>query len=79
MRKLTDIVPLQVRIPEGLRRKLAKEAEENGRSLNSEIVWRLGQSSDASVLAQEQMAQMTKRVEEIMALVTLLGGEKGKR
>jgi len=43
-RKPTDTVALQVRLVEGLRRKLASSAEKNGRSLNSEIVWRLGQS-----------------------------------
>ena len=44
MRKVTDTVALQVRMPEGLRRKLAAEAEESQRSLNSEILWRLGQT-----------------------------------
>jgi hypothetical protein len=44
MRKLTDTVALQVRLPEGLRRKLAAEAEKSERSLNGEILWRLGQT-----------------------------------
>jgi hypothetical protein len=43
-RRLTDIVAMQVRLPEGLRRQLASAAEANARSLNSEILWRLGQS-----------------------------------
>jgi hypothetical protein len=43
-RKLTDIVSLQVRLPEGLRRKLAAAAEKDARSLNSQVVWMLGQS-----------------------------------
>jgi hypothetical protein len=43
-RKPTDIVPLQVRMPEALRQNLAVEAERNQRSLNGEIVWRLGQT-----------------------------------
>jgi hypothetical protein len=33
-----------VRMPEAMRRRLAKSAEENGRSLNGEVVWRLKQS-----------------------------------
>ena len=43
-RRLTDIVAMQVRLPEGLRRQLVGAAEANARSLNSEILWRLGQS-----------------------------------
>src|SRR5262245_48156260 len=46
-RKPTDTVALQVRLPDGLRRKLAQAADKNARSLNSEIVWRLGQSLGA--------------------------------
>jgi hypothetical protein len=45
-RKPTDIVPLQVRMPEALRQSLAAEAERNKRSLNSEILWRLGQTME---------------------------------
>ena len=43
-KSLTDTVAMQVRLPEGLRRQLASAAEANARSLNSEILWRLGQS-----------------------------------
>ena len=43
-RKSTDIVNLRIRLPEGLRKLLATEAERSKRSLNSEIVWRLGQT-----------------------------------
>ena len=43
-RKPTDTIALQVRMPEALRRKLASAAEKNARSLNSEILWRLGQT-----------------------------------
>ena len=43
-RKADDPIALQVRMTEGLRHKLAKAAERNGRSLNAEIVWRLGQT-----------------------------------
>ena len=37
----TDEVNLRLRLPEGLRQKLADEAEKANRSLNSEILWRL--------------------------------------
>jgi hypothetical protein len=45
-RKADDPIALQVRMTEGLRLKLAKAAVQNGRSLNAEIVWRLGQTLD---------------------------------
>jgi len=44
MHKPNDPIALQVRMTEGLRRKLASAAEKNGRSLNAEILWRLGQT-----------------------------------
>jgi hypothetical protein len=44
MHKPSDPIALQVRMTEGLRRKLAGAAEKNGRSLNAEILWRLGQT-----------------------------------
>jgi hypothetical protein len=37
----TEMVNLRLRLPEGLRQRLADEAEEANRSLNSEILWRL--------------------------------------
>jgi hypothetical protein len=40
-RKSDDPISLQVRMTEGLRAKLAKAAEQNGRSLNAEILRRL--------------------------------------
>lgn len=41
-KSLTEMVNLGLRLPEGLPQRLADEAEEAGRSLNSEILWRLG-------------------------------------
>jgi hypothetical protein len=43
-RKPTTIVSLRLRLPEALRATLASEAEKAARSLNSEILWRLGQT-----------------------------------
>jgi len=43
-RKPTETVALQVRMPEALRQRLATEAEKANRSLNSEVLWRLGQT-----------------------------------
>jgi Arc-like DNA binding domain len=40
----TELVNLRLRMPEGLRQDLADAAEKANRSLNSEILWRLGQT-----------------------------------
>jgi hypothetical protein len=41
-RKPTDIVNLKVRFTEALRKRIEEEAKKNQRSLNGEIVYRLG-------------------------------------
>jgi hypothetical protein len=46
-RKPDDTVNLRLRLPDALRQKLAVEAEAAERSLNSEILWRLGQTFGA--------------------------------
>jgi|SRR5215469_11471176 len=43
-RKPTDAVNLRLRLPDALRAQLAAEAEKNARSLNGEILFRLGQT-----------------------------------
>lgn len=43
-RRLDQTVSFKLRMPEALRQKLEGEAEEAGRSINSEILWRLGQT-----------------------------------
>ncbi len=57
-RKPGDPIALQVRMVEGLRAKLANAAEKNGRSLNSEILWRLGQTFD------EEWGRLATQMEE---------------
>ncbi|MGA8584254.1 MAG: Arc family DNA-binding protein [Roseiarcus sp.] len=66
-----DIVALQVRLTEAMRRQLVAEAKANERSLNSEIVYRLGQSLGPAglkmVKAHETEEQNNRRVlEEIV-------------
>jgi hypothetical protein len=43
-RKLTDTVQLKLRFDEKLRRRLEREAAQNARSMNAEIIQRLEQS-----------------------------------
>jgi hypothetical protein len=46
-RKPSDVVALQVRLPEAMRKQIAADAERNKRSLNGEILWRLSQTMDS--------------------------------
>jgi hypothetical protein len=67
-----DIVNVRVRMIEALRKKLAAEAKANERSLNSEIVYRLGQSLGTEgaemVKMHESVEQRLMRMfEEIVA------------
>ena len=71
VRKPTDTVALQVRMTEALRRQLAGAAEKNARSLNSEIVWRLGQSlgTEGNVLISQHEANELERMRVLMKIV----------
>jgi hypothetical protein len=67
------MVNLRLRLPEGLRQRLADEAEEAGRSLNSEILWRLGHTFagerwDEFVAEAEQQEQRRQELLEEMRL-----------
>jgi Arc-like DNA binding domain len=68
MAPLTATVSLQVRLPEGLRRKLVQEADKNARSLNGEIVWRLGQSfgTEDAALAEAGEKERARILDEIV-------------
>jgi Arc-like DNA binding domain len=62
MARKPGIVSLQVRMPEEVRKELAIDAAKSGRSLNSEIVWRLVQSlpvSRRSALLEHQEQTLT--------------------
>jgi hypothetical protein len=55
MRKPTDVVNIKIRCLEALRAKLESEAKKNCRSLNGEIVYRLGLTfgKDGATLAPQ--------------------------
>jgi Arc-like DNA binding domain len=69
-RKPTDIVGLKVRFTEAMRARLAQEAKRNERSLNGEIVYRLGTTFGAEGVAlarqyEEVQAELSRRMDEI--------------
>jgi len=62
-RKLTDGVQLKLRFDERLRRRLAKEAENNKQSMNAEIIGRLEESfrrQDAAEQAEVLVSEAAK-------------------
>src|SRR5262245_44373736 len=67
-RKPTDEVQLKLRFDEKLRRRLAREAERNDRSMNAEIVLRLESSfrqEDTEQLFERALAAIVKDVQNI--------------
>ncbi len=65
-------INLRLRMPEALHAKLVAEAEANERSLNSEIVYRLGQSlgtEDLVRMHESNEQRIRKMLEEIVAKV----------
>jgi Arc-like DNA binding domain len=78
-RKATDVINIRVRMPEGLRKRLAGEAERAQRSLNSEIVWRLGQSlgPEGAEFIKEHEAfdqKLERAIEEALAKIVARKG-----
>lgn len=64
-----DIAPFGVRIPNDLKEKLQKSADQNGRSLNAEIIYRLDQSikqdvSNIVIENKELFIELIKLVQE---------------
>jgi hypothetical protein len=53
-------------MPEGLRAQLADEAKRNGRSMNSEIVWRLSKSVGDEGLPDRAALEREKLLDEIL-------------
>ena len=61
-KKMNELRPVMTRIPEGLRRKLMREAEQNGRSMNGEIIHRL----TGSFAKEDESAMMDRIVARVM-------------
>ena len=81
-RKPDDIVNLKVRFSEAMRARLAQEAKRNNRSLNGEIVYRLGTTLGPEGLAlasqfEELQAEAAKLLREVVQRV-IAERQKGK-
>jgi hypothetical protein len=66
-RKRTDIVKLQLRLPEAVRRNLSQAAKDQKRSLNAEILHRLNESllrGNLAALMREQINNTAIKVAE---------------
>jgi len=80
-RKPDDPMALQVRMTEGLHVKLVEAAEANSRSLNSEIVWRLGQSfgeDEWGKQAEEKDQRLKEKIREVMEEFMAKRKEEGR-
>jgi TRAP-type mannitol/chloroaromatic compound transport system substrate-binding protein len=80
-RKLTDIVKLQVRLPERLRRRLEQAAKHNDWSMNTEIVDRLDvslQHEDQEEMMIEKTARDAVQVQRELIRKLLAAERKGK-
>jgi flagellar motor switch protein FliG len=65
VRKPADLVPLMLRLPEDLRRRIEREATRNQRSLNAEVVRRLEDS-----FRSEDSAQLIDKTAKATAAAT---------
>lgn len=63
-KKPEELRPVMVRIPEVIRRQLARDAKKNGRSMNTEIIHRLTESLSSKSLADlfQQYAETAANV-----------------
>jgi hypothetical protein len=57
----------QVRMPDGLRDRIAEAAKANGRSMNAEIVFRLEESFGEAHIEQAKTRDWTAMVDEVVA------------
>ena len=69
-----------LRLPDGLRPRIAAQASENHRSMNSEIIFRLERSEILQVMHHEQskvVSQLLMRIEELQHQVNLTRHPEG--
>lgn len=81
-RNAEDIVSLKVRFTEAMRTRIEQEAKKNQRSLNGEIVYRLGASFGAEgvgLMAQFEEAEKALAAHLQEVLRTMIAENKRKR
>lgn len=77
-RKPTDIIQVNLRLREDMRRRLAREAEKNNRSINAEMVARLEASFAAeSRTAMELLEDLRESVQSAISTIATQA-EKGR-
>ena len=80
-RKPTDIVNLKVRLTEQLRARLEQDAKKNNRSLNKEIVHRLGLTyGEQGAAMANQFDEIEKQMwEQLQGMVRKITAERKQR
>jgi len=72
-RKDLELRPVMTRIPEGLRRRLEREAKWRRRSMNAEIVARLQESFDipdqAGAIVQDVSSEVASEIDEAVLTI----------
>jgi hypothetical protein len=77
-RKPDDIVNLKLRFTEALRARIEQEAKKNQRSLNGEIVYRLGttlgaEGAELAMLYERREEELRNRLREIVEAIIAEG------
>ena len=73
-RNPSDIVNLKLRFTEALRARIEQEAKKNQRSLNGEIVYRLGttfgaEGAELAAQYERRENELTKKLQEIVQAI----------
>ncbi|MEJ1173191.1 Arc family DNA-binding protein [Agrobacterium sp. CMT1] len=68
-----------LRFPDGMRERIAREAEKSGRSMNTEIVSRLEFTLDSHVADEKELRSLVNQVEEYKRLlIEKINNQKGQ-
>jgi hypothetical protein len=71
-RKTQELRPVMTRLPEPLRKRLERDAAHNGRSMNTEIIYRLEQSSEKDARIGELKGLLRAALDVIQSQSTAL-------
>src|SRR5262249_17258241 len=68
-RKSSELRPVMVRLPETLRRRVERDAERNGRSMNTEIIHRIEQSFALDDDLRDKVESLRSQQDEAQRLI----------